>query len=127
MAAGGEIEFIAVPGTDDVALLAEAESRALLVGGDDFLDLVKDLALTHRTAGMRADVLVGQHLAAGAENADFEVFQGENPIVPIGNVGQFADHDFVRRHISPHSVCRYAMTFTRFPAGDETRSPRRTC
>ena len=43
MASGREIEFITVPRADDVALLAEPQARALLVGRDDFLDLMKIL------------------------------------------------------------------------------------
>src|ERR1700688_4242113 len=118
MTAGGEIEFVAVPRADDVALFAEAQPRALLVGREHFLDLIEDLALANRPAGMRTDVLVGQHFAAGAEDADFKLFHRENPIIAIGDIGQLAYRDFVHPTLQP---------FTRFPAGDETRSPRRTC
>src|SRR5271154_5890067 len=75
MAAGREIEFVAVPRADDVALLAEAQPGALLVGGDDFLDLMENLALADRAAGMRTDILISQHFAAGPENADFDIVQ----------------------------------------------------
>ena len=46
---------------------------------------------------MRADVLIGEHLAAGAEDADFELIQGKDPVIAIGDIGQFADRDFVHR------------------------------
>src|SRR3984957_12818136 len=101
VAAGGEVEFVAVPRADDVALLAKAQPRALLVGRDDFLDLMEDLALANRAAGVRADVFVGQHLAAGAEDADFELFHGKDPIVAIGDVSQLGYRDFV------HCTCPY--------------------
>src|SRR4029077_7013985 len=76
MAAGGEIEFIAVPRANDMALLAELQAGAFLVRRDHFLDLVENLALTHRPAGMRAHVLVGEHFAAGAKDADLELVEG---------------------------------------------------
>src|SRR5579863_4555371 len=124
MAAGGEIVFVTMPRADDVARFAEAQPGAFLVGGDDFLDLVEDLALADRAAGMRAGILVGQHLAAGAEDADFEFVDGEDPIVAVRNVGELADRDFI------HRTLHYFTTRTRvirFPADDETRSPHRTC
>src|SRR5580704_8733742 len=99
VAAGGEVEFVAVPGADDVALFAEAQPRALLVRRDDFLDLMEDLALAHRAARMGTDVFVGQHLAAGAEDADFELFHGKDAVVAIGDVSELAYCDFV--HLLP--------------------------
>ena len=95
MAAGREIVLVAVPRADDVARLAEAQAGALLVGGDDFLDLVEDLALANRAAGMRAHVLVGEHLAAVAEDADFELIHRENPIIAVGDIAQLAYCDFL--------------------------------
>src|SRR5262249_41420386 len=90
MAAGGEIELVTVPRADDVPLLAEAQAGALLVRGDEFLDLMEDLALAHRTAGVRADVLIGQHLAAGAEDADFKLLHGEDLVIAVGDVVELA-------------------------------------
>src|SRR5580693_4155859 len=77
MAAGCEIVLVAVPRADDVARFAEAQTDALLVGGDHFLDLVENLALANRTAGMRTHVLVREQLAAVAEDADFELIHRE--------------------------------------------------
>src|SRR5262249_24458807 len=73
MAAGGEIEFIAVPWADDLALFAKAQPGAFLIRGDHLLDLVKNLALADRTSGMRTDILIGKHFAAGAKNPDFDL------------------------------------------------------
>src|ERR1051326_2302169 len=104
MTAGGEIEFVAVPWADDVARFAEAQAGALLVGCDHFLDLVKDLALADRAAGMRADVLVGQDLAAGAEEADFESFAREYAIIAVRDVvalGGFALQRFGHCGVRP--------------------------
>ena len=68
------------------------------------LDLMEDLALADRAAGMRTDVLVGQHLAAGAENADLDLVQDENPVVAVGDIGQLAHRDFVHRLSPSHSI-----------------------
>jgi hypothetical protein len=104
MTAGREIEFIAVPRADDVALLAEAQAGAFLIGRDDFLDLIENLALADRATSMRSDVLIGQHFAAGAEDADFEVFKGKDSIIPIGNIGQLANRDLVHGCFLFHSI-----------------------
>ena len=80
MAAGGEIEFIAVQRANDVALLAEPQAGAFLVRRDHFLDLVENLALTDRPTGMRAQVLVGEHLAAGAKDADLELLDRKSVV-----------------------------------------------
>src|SRR5208282_1761502 len=110
MAAGREVEFVAVPRADDVPLLAEAQPGALVVGSDHFLDLIENLALANRAAGMWADVLVGQHFAAGAEDADFDLFKRENPIIPIGNIGQLANCDFLHRALHFTGSCsRYSI------------------
>src|SRR5271154_3331528 len=103
MASGRQVEFVAVPRAYDVALFAEAEPRALLVRRDYFLDLIENLALADRAASVRTDILIGQHLAAGAENADFERFKRENPVIPICDIGQLANRDFFHR-ILRHSI-----------------------
>src|SRR5271168_3077290 len=97
MASGRQVEFVAVPRAYDVALFAEAEPRALLVWRDYFLDLIENLALADRATGMRTDILIGQHLAADAENADFERFEREDPIIPVCDIGQLANRDFFHR------------------------------
>src|SRR5262249_5816946 len=90
MAAGGQIEFVTMPRANDVALLAKAQPGAFVVGRDHFLDLVETLALTHRAAGVGTDVFIGKHFRAGAKDADFEFIDGEDPIIAIGDIGQFA-------------------------------------
>jgi hypothetical protein len=83
--------------------LRRSEARALLVWRDYFLDLIENLALADRAAGMRTDILIGQHLAADAENADFERFERENPIIPVCDIAQLANRDFFHR-ILRHSI-----------------------
>src|SRR5579862_2751452 len=105
MATGREIVLVAVPRAHDVARFAEAQTGALLVGGDDFLDLVEDLALAHWTAGMGTYVLVSEHFAAVAEDADFELVHGENPIIAIGDIAQLAYCDFLHNFLQRfHSI-----------------------
>jgi hypothetical protein len=89
MASGGEVEVIAMPWAHDVALFAEAQPGAFLIRRDYFLDLVKNLALADGTACMRTDILVGEHFAAGAKNPDFDLIEGENAVIAVGDIGQF--------------------------------------
>src|SRR5271167_1716095 len=103
MASGRQVEFVAVPRAYDVALFAVAEPRPLFVWRDYFLDLIENLALADRAAGMRTDILIGQHLAADAENADFERFERENPTIPVCDIGQLANRDFFHR-VLRHSI-----------------------
>jgi hypothetical protein len=91
MAAGRKIEFIAVPRADDVALFAEAQAGAFLFRCYYFLDLVENLALADRAAGMRTDILIGEHVAAGAKDPDLDVVEGEYPVIAIGNVSQLGN------------------------------------
>src|SRR5580704_10799446 len=93
MAAGLQIELEAVPRTHEVARLGEAQAGALHVGGERFLDLVENLPLADRPAGMRAHVLVGEDLVAEAEYPDFDVVDGEDPIVPVLELAQRRDRD----------------------------------
>src|SRR5712691_3210119 len=103
MASGLEIELEAVPGTDEVALLGEAQAGALLVGGERLLDLVEDLPLAHRAAGMRADVLVGDDPVAEAKDADLDVVDREDAIVPVLELGQCRDRYVI--HCRPRCCC----------------------
>jgi hypothetical protein len=88
MAAGRKIEFIAVPWADDVALFAKAQPGTFLFRRDHFLDLVENLALADRAAGMRTDIFIGEHFVAGAKNPNLDVIEGEYPVVAVGNIGQ---------------------------------------
>src|SRR5579862_3768899 len=58
VAAGLEIELVAMPRANDVAPAGEARAEALHLGRQQLLDAVEDLALADRAAGMRARVLV---------------------------------------------------------------------
>ncbi len=80
MTAGLQIEFVAVPRTDNIPLLAEAQARALFVGGDQLFDLIENLALTDRAAGMRAHILIRHHPIAEAEDANFQSIEREDAI-----------------------------------------------
>src|SRR5262245_20685886 len=59
MLAGLEVELVAVPRADDMALRAEAQPPAGLVGRDHLLDPIEDLSLAHRAAVVGTDVAVG--------------------------------------------------------------------
>src|SRR5262249_50896415 len=58
VAAGFDVEFPAVPGTDDVALLGETQAAAGLVRRKLLLDARNHLALTDRTSVVRAMILI---------------------------------------------------------------------
>src|SRR5262249_48586532 len=58
VAAGFDVEFPAVPGTDDVALLGETQAAAGLVRRKLLLDARDHLALTDRTSVVRAMILI---------------------------------------------------------------------
>src|SRR5579885_441972 len=108
MATGGEIELIAVPGADDVALLAKSQPSAFFIRRDDLFDLMKNLALANRAAGVRTDVFVGQHLAASAEDADFEIIEGKNAVIAVGDIAQLPDCNFLHRH-PPSVLLRHSI------------------
>src|SRR5262249_2687444 len=97
MASGGDVELVAVPRTDDVARLGKAQTRAFLVRRQHLLDLIENLALTYRPAGVRTHVLVGNDLVAGPEYADFDFFEREYTIIAVGDVGELGDCDFFHR------------------------------
>src|SRR6516165_2096290 len=110
MAAGGQIEFIAMPWANDMALLAKPQAGAFLVRRDHFFDLVENLALTDWTAGVGANVFVSQNFAAGAKDADLELVDCKYPIVAVGDVGQFANlhllHPRSPFQVIPFKSCR---------------------
>ena len=68
VAAGLDVEFPAVPGTDDVALVGEPQAAAGLVGRQLLLDARDHLALAHRAAVVRTIILVGDDAVALPEN-----------------------------------------------------------
>ena len=72
VAAGLDVEFPAVPRADDVALLGETQAAAGLVRRKLLLDARDHLALTDRTAVVRAMILVGDEAVALAKNSELE-------------------------------------------------------
>src|SRR5262249_56565241 len=72
VAAGFDVEFPAVPGADDVALLGETQAAAGLVRCKLLLDARDHLALTDRTAVVGAMILVGDQPVAFAKNSQLE-------------------------------------------------------
>src|SRR3977135_1912997 len=72
VATGLDVEFPAVPGADDVALVGETQAAAGLVGPKLLLDARDHLALAHRAAVMRTAILVGADGVVLTENAHIE-------------------------------------------------------
>src|SRR5262245_12841436 len=97
VAAGFDVEFPAVPGTDDVALLGETQAAAGLVRRKLFLDARDHLALTDRTAVVRAMILVGHQAIAFAKNSKLERVHPQHAITPLRTLAELAHHDLVHR------------------------------
>src|SRR5215468_10453345 len=68
VAARFDVEFPAVPGTDDVALLGETQAAAGLVRRKLLLDARDHLALTDRTAVVRAMILIRHQAVTSAKS-----------------------------------------------------------
>src|SRR5262245_49786094 len=97
VAAGLDVEFPAVPGTDDVALLGEPKAAAGLIRPQLFLDARDHLALTDRTAVMRAMILVGVETIALAKNPELERVDPQHAVAPFRELAELAHHDLVHR------------------------------
>src|SRR5262245_21045235 len=73
MLAGADVELVGVPRAHRVELrLRESEALAGAVGGDHLVDLGDDPALAHRPAHVRAQVLVGEEVAAELVHSDLD-------------------------------------------------------
>src|SRR5512132_2729129 len=83
VAAGFDVEFPTVPGTDDVALLGETQAAAGLVRRKLFLDTRDHLALTDRTAVVRAMILVGHQAIAFAKNSKLERVDPQHAVAAL--------------------------------------------
>src|SRR5215472_6226150 len=97
VAAGFDVEFPAVPGTDDVALLGETQAAAGLVRRKLLLDARNHLALTDRTAVVRAMILVGDQPVAFAENSKLEGIDPQHAVAAIRELAELAHHDLIHR------------------------------
>src|SRR5262245_30785247 len=111
-----EIEFPAVPGTDDVALLGETKPAAGLVGRKLFLDARDHFSLTDRTAVVRAMILIGDEAIALAKNSEFERVDPQHAIAPFCELAELAHHDLVHRltHVVPCPITRAPRAGTTF-------------
>jgi hypothetical protein len=73
MAAGLDIEFVAMPWADNIGLgLREHETETFAVGGDVLFNTRQDFALANRAAHMRANVPIGAELPLDAKHANFD-------------------------------------------------------
>src|SRR6516162_91325 len=97
VAAGLDVEFPAVPGADDVALLGETQAAAGLVRCKLLLDARDHLALTHRTAVVRAMILVGYQPVAFPKNSKLEGIDTQHAVAAIREFVERAHHDLVHR------------------------------
>src|SRR5437660_10193478 len=118
MAAGLQVELEAVPRTHEVARVREAQAGAAHVGRERLLDLVIDLALAHRAAGVRAHVLIREDFLAEAEHADLYAVDGKDAIVAVIELRERRDRDVLRS-----VACGHVLSL---PERDGTTSPRRT-
>lgn len=87
--------FEAVPGTHDVrVVLVEAEAEAIAAVIEALDDAVDQTSLAHRTALMRACVLVGVNRTPEPEEAYLKVLSdSDNVAATLGNVGAPSDDD----------------------------------
>src|SRR5262249_48802469 len=83
VAAGFDVEFPAVPGTDDVALLGETQAAAGLVRRKLLLDARNHLALTDRTSVVRAMILIRHQAVPLPKNSKLERVHPHHPSPPL--------------------------------------------
>jgi hypothetical protein len=73
MAAGPDIEFVAMPWADNIGLnLREHEAETLAIGCDVLLNTRQDFALANRAAHMRANISIGAELPFDVKHANFD-------------------------------------------------------
>src|SRR5689334_9014881 len=97
VAAGLEVEFPTVPGTDDVAFLGETQAAAGLVRRKLFLDARDHLSLTNRAPVVRTIILVGDEAVPLAKNSELEGVDPQHAIAPFHELAELAHHDLVHR------------------------------
>src|SRR5262249_9904977 len=95
VAAGFDVEFPAVPGADDVALLGETQGAAGLVRRKLLLDARNHLALTDRTAIVRTMILVRHKAVAFPENSKLERIDPQHAVAALRKLAELAHHDLV--------------------------------
>src|ERR1700716_2448184 len=99
VAAGFDVEFPAVPGTHDVALVGEPQAATGLVGPELLLHARDHLALAHRAAVVRAIILVGDDAVALPEHAELEGIHPQHAVAAFRKLAELAHHDLVHRFI----------------------------
>jgi len=97
VAAGLNVEFPAVPRTDDVALLGETKSAGGLIRRELFLDARDHLALADRPAVVGAMILVCHEAVALAKNAELEAIDPQHAVATLRELAELAHHDLVHR------------------------------
>src|SRR5262245_33848637 len=95
--AGFDVEFPAVPGADDVALLGETQAAAGLVRRKLLLDARDHLALTDRTAVVRAKILVGHHSVACPQKPKLRRPGPQHAVAALRELAELAHHELVHR------------------------------
>src|SRR5262245_51602667 len=103
VASGFDVEFPTVPGTDDVALLGETQAAAGLVRRKLLLDARDHLALTDRTAVVRAMILVGHQAVAFPKNSKLERVDPQHAVAALHELAELAHHDLVHPLHLPRS------------------------
>src|SRR6266568_839559 len=105
MKSGLDAEFVAVPGTDDVALGFVVLLRPRgLVARDRLEHALHDAALADRAGAMRASVMPGVEFAADLEDADFRISAHHHLAIAVGIVGDLASHILGHPASSPFSL-----------------------
>src|SRR5882724_11665962 len=108
MKSGLDAEFVAVPGTDDVAFGFVVLLRPRgLVARDRLEHAFHDAALADRAGAMRTSVMPGVEFAADLEDADFRISAHDHLAIAVGVVVDLASH-ILGHPRPPHSRCRRA-------------------
>jgi len=92
--AGSQLEFIAVPRTDEMHVVRERLALVGAVGRDHVDHTVDHEPLACRTAGMDAVVAVGEIVAVLVEHADFGTSGNDDPPVPVLHLGRLGNKAF---------------------------------
>src|SRR3954470_14784714 len=120
VAAGSDVEFPAVPGTHDVALVGEPQAATGLIGRELLLHARDHLALAHRAAVVRAIILVGDDAVALPEHAEFEGIDPQHPVAAFGKLAELAHHDLVHRF----TPSRHALVIPGPKRSEGARTPK---
>src|SRR3954470_22105323 len=87
------VVLVTVPWADDVQLVGEVVTQALLLGVEPFHHAIHQLALADRAAGMHAAVLPGVQPTVQAEDADLGALHVDDHSAALEHVLLDSDHD----------------------------------